>query len=91
MAKKAKAKKVAKKRGVKPGTKRGRYNKANRLIARLSNKTWRLLEEGKPLKVSENEMPFTPKILTLCGQLEDAVMNLETRISNSIAKINSLM
>jgi hypothetical protein len=70
--------KKAKKRGVKPGTKRGNYSKTNYKLANL-------------LKVSENEMPFTPKTLTLCGQLEDAVMNLETRISNSIAKINSLM
>ena len=35
---------------------------------------------------------YTPSpILTLCGQLEDAILLLETRISNSIAKINSLM
>lgn len=35
---------------------------------------------------------FTPApILTLCGQLEDAILLLENRISNSIAKINSLM
>lgn len=33
--------------------------------------------------------PSTP--LTLCGQLEDAILLLETRISNSIAKINNLM
>lgn len=44
------------------------------------------------LKVSENENPFTPaQPLTLCGQLEDAILLLETRISNAIAKINSLM
>ena len=45
-------------------------------------------------KVSENEtpFPFTPKApLALCGQLEDAILLLENRISNSIAKINSLM
>lgn len=35
---------------------------------------------------------YTPApVLTLCGQLEDAIMLLEVRISNSIAKINSLM
>lgn len=48
-------------------------------------------------KVSENQVgpaiaAYTPEpILTLCGQLEDAIMLLEVRISNSIAKINSLM
>jgi len=35
---------------------------------------------------------YTPApTITLCGQLEDAILLLETRISNSIAKINSLM
>ena len=29
--------------------------------------------------------------LCLCEQLEDAILNLETRISNAIAKVNSLM
>lgn len=61
-------------------------------VASIPNKTWRLLQNGLPLKVSENEMPFTPKVpLALCGQLEDAILLLETRISNAIAKINSLM
>ena len=40
--------------------------------------------------------PAIPKyspapVLTLCGQLEDSVMLLENRISNVIAKFNSLM
>lgn len=34
---------------------------------------------------------FTPAPLTLCGQLEDAILLLETRISNATAKINSFM
>ena len=85
MAKKAKAKK----RGVKPGTKRGSYRKPKIVMTSIPTSEWRKLNEA--FKVSENEMPFTPAPLTLCGQLEDAVMNLETRISNSIAKINSLM
>lgn len=85
MAKKAKPKK----RGVKPGTKRGSYRKAKTLRIRLPS-DFKIIDRNT-LKVSENEMPFTPPLLTLCGQLEDAVMNLETRISNSIAKINSLM
>ncbi len=76
--------KKAKKRGVKPGTKRGSYRKPGIVI--LSRK--QAIDAG--WKVSENQVGPT-KILTLCGQLEDAVMNLETRISNSIAKINSLM
>jgi len=59
--------KKAKKRGVKPGTKRGPYKK-------------------------ETANNFTTKpILTLCGDLDNAILNLETRISNAIAKINSLM
>lgn len=38
------------------------------------------------------KLAFTPSTpLTLCGQLEDAILLLENRISNSIAKINSLM
>lgn len=37
------------------------------------------------------KMPFTPAPLCLCGQLEDAILLLETRISNAVAKINSLM
>lgn len=35
--------------------------------------------------------PYTPSPLALCGQLEDAILLLENRISNAIAKINSLM
>ncbi len=76
MAKKAKAKK----RGVKPGSKRGRYTK-NKTTAALD----KLLKNPSVLEY----VAATP--LTLCGQLEDAVMLLETRISNVIAKINSLM
>ena len=57
--------KKAKKRGVKPGTKRGSYNK---------------------------NVTFTPiKHLTLCEQLEDAITRLENRVSDNIARINSLM
>lgn len=88
MAKKAKPKK----RGVKPGTKRGSYRKPkNKITTEMDKflkevKGWQVVEDESKLKAS-----YTPKTLTLCEQLEDAVMNLETRISNSIAKINSLM
>lgn len=65
------------------------------------------MENKKPIKVSENLTDKTLRIrlpsdftvidgpalkaLTLCGQLEDAIMLLETRISNATAKINSLI
>lgn len=48
----------------------------------------------EPWKVSENQVGPASNpapILTLCGQLEDIIILLETRISNSIAKINSLL
>lgn len=59
---------------------------------------WRILKSGVPLadalkeKQTAINKPYTPApVLTLCGQLEDVIMLLEVRISNSIAKINSLM
>lgn len=48
---------------------------------------WNISEETDKLVASYTPSP----ILTLCGQLEDAILLLENRISNSIAKINSLM
>lgn len=44
-------------------------------------------------KFSMKDLPqYTPsQPLTLCGQLEDSILLLENRISNAIAKINSLM
>ena len=75
--------KKAKKRGVKPGTKRGKY------------KTFKITATSRGLKVGDTinlePGPAIGAFPTLCGQLEDAISNLETRISNSIAKINSLM
>lgn len=95
--KKAKAKIKVRKRGVKPGSKRGRYKRSKsslEIIKMALDKTGRW-------KVSENQVgssdpsievkTFTPSPLSLCGQLEDAILLLETRISNAIAKINSLM
>lgn len=73
------AKTKPKKRGVKPGTKQGPYKKGKR-----KNKIITGLEE-----VVKAYAPKTP--LTLCGQLEDSILLLEQRISNAIAKINSLM
>lgn len=62
---------------------------------------WKVSENqiGQTLRIRlPSDFKFTdgPKlapssILTLCGKLEDAIMLLEIRISNSIAKINSLM
>lgn len=92
MAKKSKPKK----RGVKPGTKRGPYKKKGK----KTNRSMTLADyEEKVLKpMTENFMKATePKayapapVLTLCGQLEDSILLLEQRISNAIAKINSLM
>lgn len=81
-----KAKKMTK-RGVKPGTKRGKYKTLK--VTAISNS----LKVGDKVSV---EFPFNKiyapaPILTLCGQLEDAILLLENRISNAIAKINSLM
>lgn len=101
LSKAAKAK-YAKKRGVKPGTKRGKYKRskpmtldqyADKILKPLADK----FNVDNPWKVSENSKgdkiaTYTPSpILILCGQLEDAILLLENRISNSIAKINSLM
>lgn len=49
--------------------------------------------KDNPWKVSENQVgdKIPAPVLTLCGQLEDSIMLLENRISNVIAKINSLM
>lgn len=78
--------KKAKKRGVKPGTKRGKY-KRSRMAHTMKGETITLEQMDAAMN-----FPFTPaQPLTLCGQLEDAILLLENRISNSIAKINSLM
>lgn len=86
-----------KKRGVKPGTKRGPYKKkGNRSKKLISAKT---IAEGVELFKKANEQikalelkQYAPApVLTLCGQLEDSILLLEQRISNAIAKINSLM
>lgn len=64
-----------KKRGVKPGTKRGDFG--NKIALDRYNMAF--------MKVTE------PQILTLCDQLEETVTRLENKISNSIARINSLI
>jgi hypothetical protein len=76
-----------KKRGRKPGVKVGRYRTKNNPSKFKIN--WDAL--SPPI-----DGPIIPKysptpILTLCGQLEDSILLLENRISNAIAKINSLM
>lgn len=92
--------KKAKKRGVKPGTKRGKYKRTKTKIPKVlsdamakamadvkASKGWQVVEsEGKAF-ASYSPAP----VLTLCGQLEDAILLLENRLSNAIAKINSLM
>ncbi len=79
MAKKAKAKK----RGVKPGTRRGSYNKPGIVV--LSRK--QAIEAG--WNVSENQA--APATLSLCQQLEETITRFENRISNSIGRLNELM
>lgn len=133
MAKFSKTKsKRAKKRGVKPGTKRGPYRTKKgrkRTLRTISGKPislaemdklmgyekkrmtkleiiqaalekagekpiWRLQAGGKPLEAyAEHVSSVTEALpeLTLCQQLEEAVTRLENRVSNSIARINSLM
>lgn len=95
------ARKKAKKRGVKPGTKRGPYKKRGRkkIVAKLSPEGWKVgdtlrINVPKDFKITEtvDSPAYTPSpVLTLCGQLEDSILLLEQRISNAIAKINSLM
>lgn len=93
------AKKKAKKRGVKPGTKRGPYKKKGRkkIVAKLSPEGWKIGEKikvilPKDFNITDGPAVYAPKQpLTLCGQLEDSILLLEQRISNAIAKINSLM
>lgn len=80
MAKKSKPKK----RGVKPGTKRGTYKKQR-------NKIIKGLSEAVEFAVNQPKAYNPAPVLTLCGQLEDSILLLEQRISNAIAKINSLM
>lgn len=88
MAKKAKPKK----RGVKPGTKRGKYKKVKPItlpeytITAVAGNTFKVGD-----KIAFDKASTPAPIITLCGQLEDAITLLENRISNSIAKINSLM
>lgn len=69
--------------------------KANQLKASKKIAIKLGLIKNEPWKVSENQVGpaiYTPTpVLALCGQLEDAILLLETRISNAIAKINSLM
>lgn len=83
--------KKAKKRGVKPGTKRGPYKKGkNKPIAFKVEQQLRETE-ARLAKLAPLGPAYAPGPLTLCGQLEDSIMLLEQRISNAITKINSLM
>lgn len=50
-----------------------------------------LLEAQKAINELHSKTYTPAPALTLCGQLEDAIMLLETRISNVTAKINSLI
>lgn len=89
--------KKAKKRGVKPGTKRGPYKKKGRkskrvmTLAEYSEKILKPSVEAYVEKHPEIKQYAPAPVLTLCGQLEDSILLLEQRISNAIAKINSLM
>jgi hypothetical protein len=83
-AAKARYAKKGKKRGRKPGVKVGLYKKHKPSKAYLES-----LAESLPQY--DPKLPYTPAPLSLCGQLEDAILLFENRISNAIAKINSLM
>lgn len=85
-------------------TRRANQLRASKEIATkigiIKNKRKKVSKIGQTLKIrlpsdfkiTDGPKLYTPApILTLCGQLEDAIMLLEVRISNSIAKINSLM
>ena len=96
MAKKVKGKK----RGVKPSTKRGKYKRTKPLnleqYSDIFKDTGMKIGDTLNIRLPKDYVvgpnSYTPSpILTLCGQLEDAILLLENRISNSIAKINSLM
>lgn len=78
-----------KKRGVKPGTKRGRYKRVKSIS--VSKYADRILKPMTEKFMEATKASYTPAPLSLCGQLEDAILLLETRISNAVAKINSLM
>lgn len=87
LSKAAKAR-YGKKRGVKPGTKRGPYRKARSRKARTVNAGFKAGDLAD-LIIPKSYAPNP--VLTLCGQLEDSILLLEQRISNAITKINSLM
>jgi hypothetical protein len=72
--------KKPKKRGRKPGVKVGPYKKRSLEVNAARDMVRDALNLYSPAP-----------ILTLCGQLEDTIQLLENRISNAIAKINSLM
>jgi hypothetical protein len=77
-----------KKRGRKPGVKVGPYRTKNKPV--ILDKS----AEAMAANMDWNKFPknYSPApVLTLCGQLEDSILLLENRISNAIAKINSLM
>ncbi len=78
--------KKAKKRGVNPGTKRGRYKKPGVVV--LSRKQaveagWNVIDPGPAVGESLT--------LSLCQQLEETITRFENRISNSIGRLNELI
>jgi hypothetical protein len=54
-------------------------------------RTIKALKEADAKFMASDNPPKIGSTSTLCGQLEDAITMLENRVSNSIAKINSLM
>lgn len=64
------------------------------MVKKLSRQQKIIKPDMQALKAAQeslNKIYAPSPALTLCGQLEDAIVLLETRISNAIAKINSLM
>lgn len=81
--------KKAKKRGVKPGTKRGPYRRTK--IMTLADYSKQILEPMNAKLMAETNSVGKPINLTLCEQLEETITRLENRVSNSIARINALI
>lgn len=92
-AAKARYAKKGKKRGRKPGVKVGPYKKKGKNIGIGILSRQQAIDSGWNIKTKDDKLvaSYSPAPMVLCGQLEDAILLLENRISNAIAKINSLM
>lgn len=87
----AKRKSAPKKRGVKPGTKRGPYKTAKEIKQRVMTLDDYAEKILKPMNEKFMAATETPVELSLCQQLEETIQRFENRISNSIGRLNELM